>query len=380
MAERRTIAFVLFHEAFALNLNGPAEVFSSANHLLAERGGGYDLLFLSRAGGAVRTSSGIVVDTQPLDAIDLACLDTVIVVGGEAAGAFSADDPVVEWIRRASTAARRTCSVCNGAFLLAAARLLDGRRAVTHWCEAGALQARYPDVRVELDPIYVRDGAMWTSAGMTAGIDLALALLEDDHGRGLSLSVAKELVVFVRRAGGEAQFSSVLAAQTRLGTMPPDARLAELPAWIANNLSADLSVEGLARSVGMTARTFARNFARWHGGTPARMVQDLRLEAACRHLEDGRTDIKQIAHVTGFGDEERMRRAFVRRLGLPPADYRDRSRRADRGPGEGATRAGRASRTAVRRGSGADGRRSARRVGGRPARARNGASRNHPAS
>ena len=202
--------------------------------------------------------------------------------------------------------------------------MLDGRRAVTHWCEVEALQAMYPKVRVELDPIYLRDGAIWTSAGMTAGIDLSLALLEDDHGRGLSLSVAKELVVFLRRPGGQAQFSSALAAQTRLGTVPPDSRLAELPAWIVNNLSADLSVDGLAESVGMTPRTFARNFAQSHGGTPAKMVEDLRVEAACNHLENSEVEIKQIAHVCGFGDEERMRRAFLRRLGVPPAAYRDR--------------------------------------------------------
>lgn len=193
----------------------------------------------------------------------------MVVVGGSDADVFTGDAILVEWIRRASKTTRRTCSVRNGAFLLAAAGLLDGRRAVTHWCEVETLQAMYPKVRAELDPIYLRDGAIWTSAGMTAGIDLALALVEDDHGRRLSLAVAKDLVVFLRRSGGQAQFSSALATQTRLGTVP-DSRLAELPAWIVNNLNADLSVEALAKSVGMTPRTFARNFARCHGGTPRR--------------------------------------------------------------------------------------------------------------
>lgn len=324
MHKRRTIAFVLFDQALSLNLNGPAEVFSVANHLLGAKGGGYDLVFLSESGGLIRTSSGIVMQTQPLRAISTARLDTVIVVGGAEARTFTRRAPLVAWIRRAAQRARRTCSVCNGAFLLAAAGLLDGRRAVTHWCEVDTLKAMYPKVRVELDPIYRRDGRIWTSAGMTAGIDLALALIEDDHGQRLSLDVAKDLVVFLRRSGGQAQFSSALAAQTRLVAAAPQSRLAELPAWIVSNLDADLSVEGLARSVGMTARSFARHFGQRHGGTPARLVQDLRLEAACRHLEDGDSAVKRIAAVCGFGDEERMRRAFQRRLGVPPAAYRER--------------------------------------------------------
>jgi transcriptional regulator GlxA family with amidase domain len=330
MPERRTIAFVLFDRALALNLNGPAEVFSLASHLLGE-GVGYDIVLLSERGGPVRTSSGIVVETQSIDSVDLSSRsvpDTLIVVGGSGASAFTSDAALVDWIRRASTVARRTCSVCNGAFLLAAAGLLDGLRAVTHWCEVDTLRSMYPRIRVELDPIYLREGAMWTSAGMTAGIDLALALVEDDHGRRLSLAVARELVVFVRRAGGQPQFSAALDAQTRLGSAAPESRLADLPAWILDNLRADLTVDALARSVGMSPRTFARNFARWHGGTPARLVQDLRVEAARRHLDSGRTEIKRIADICGFGDEERMRRAFVRRFGVPPAEYRDRAARS----------------------------------------------------
>lgn len=318
---RRTIAFVLFDRALGLNLNGPAEVFGSANHLL---GGGYELQVLSEAGGLVRTSAGIAVDTRPLAALDPARLDTLIVVGGDGAADFTADAPLIGWIRHAARTARRVCSICNGAFLLAAAGLLDGRRAVTHWCEVAALRALYPRVRVELDPIYLRDGPVWTSAGMSAGIDLALALVEDDHGRRVGLAVAKELVVFLRRSGGQAQFSGALAAQTRLGAAPPGSRLAELPGWIMDNLGADLTVEALARSAGMAPRSFARAFARWHGGTPAKLVQELRLEAACRQLEEGDVPVKRIADLCGFGDEERMRRAFLRRFGVPPAAYRER--------------------------------------------------------
>jgi transcriptional regulator GlxA family with amidase domain len=324
MSHRRMIGFVLFDRALALNLNGPAEAFSVANHLLPREESGYDLVFLSEAGGLVRTSCGLAVETQALESVSLSALDTLIVVGGMEAWTFTSDAQLVQWIGRASQVARRTCSICNGAFLLAAAGLLDGRRVVTHWCEVDRLKAKYPNVHVELDPIYLRDDTIWTSAGMTAGIDLALALIEDDHGRRVSLSVAKDLVVFLQRPGGQAQFSSVLAAQTRLGTTPPVAKLADLPTWITNNLNADLSVDGLAEAVAMSPRTFARNFARWHGGTPAKLVQELRVEAACRHLEDGDTDIKQIADICGFGDEERMRRAFLRCLGIPPSAYRER--------------------------------------------------------
>ncbi|CAK7260843.1 MULTISPECIES: GlxA family transcriptional regulator [unclassified Shinella] len=321
---RRTIGFVLFDQALSLNLNGPAEAFSVANHVLSQLEGRYDLVFLSEAGGLVRTSCGLSVATQSLESLDPNTLDTLVVIGGLNAWAFTADAPLVQWIYKVSTTARRTCSICNGAFLLAAAGLLDGHRAVTHWCEVERLKAKHPNVLVELDPIYLRDGAIWTSAGMTAGIDLALALIEDDHGRRVSLAVAKELVVFLHRPGGQAQFNSALDAQTRLGTTPPAAKLADLPTWIMNNLNADLSVDGLAKVVGMSQRTFARNFSRWHGGTPARLVQELRVEAACRHLENGDSDIKRIADICGFGDEERMRRAFVRRLAIPPSAYRER--------------------------------------------------------
>ncbi|WP_159592609.1 GlxA family transcriptional regulator [Chelativorans xinjiangense] len=324
MNDRRAIAFVLFDQALALNLNGPAEAFSVANHLLGSEGAGYDLLFLSEAGGLVRTSCGLAVETEALGTAPPGTIDTLIVVGGLEAWAFTRETPLVRWIRRASKSVRRTCSICNGAFLLAAAGLLEGRRAVTHWCEVERLKTMYPGVQIELDPIYLRDGAIWTAAGMSAGIDLALALIEDDHGRRTSLSMAKELVVFLHRPGGQAQFSSALAAQTRLGTVPPAARLAELPMWVMNNLNADLSVDGLARAVGMSPRSFARNFARWHGDTPAKLVRELRIEAACRQLEESDSEIKLVADLCGFGDEERMRRAFLRRLGIPPAAYRER--------------------------------------------------------
>ncbi|GGA51260.1 AraC family transcriptional regulator [Nitratireductor aestuarii] len=321
----RTIAFVLFDQALGLNLSGPAEVFSLANRHLAASQLGYELLFLSETGGLVRSSSGLALDTDPLTAIESTSLDTLIVVGGAGASAIGSDSPLVRWIRAAAANVRRTCSICNGAFLLAAAGLLNGRRVATHWCEVDVLKSMYPQVAVELDPIYLRDGTIWTSAGMTAGIDLALALIEEDYGRQISLSVARELVVFLHRPGGQAQFSNLLDAQTRLGLSPgADTRLSRLPAWIMDNLSADLSVERLADAVGMSPRTFARRFSQVHAGTPARFVEDLRLEAARRQLEETDMPIKRLASLCGFGDEERMRRAFIRRFGVPPIAIRDR--------------------------------------------------------
>lgn len=324
MAHRRAIAFILFDRALALNLTGPAEAFGIGNHVRAPMHDGYDLIFLSEVGGLVPTSSGVSIDTQPLASVDPSSLDTVIVVGGMESWTFARDAPLVRWIAEAAKCVRRTCSICTGAFVLAAAGLLDGRRVVTHWCEVARLKSEYANVRVELDPIYLHDGPIWTSAGMTAGIDLALALIEDDHDRRTSLSVAKQLIVFLHRPGGQAQFSRVLAAQTSLGMKAPPARLADLPTWIMNNLDRDLSVEALAQVVGMSPRTFARNFARWHAGTPAGLVQELRIEAACRYLEDGDADIKRIAGLCGFGDQERMRRAFMRCLAVPPSVYRER--------------------------------------------------------
>jgi transcriptional regulator GlxA family with amidase domain len=317
MQKSKMVGFLVVDQALALNLSGPADAFTAANRFLGAAGERYELVFLSRDGGPIRTSSGILVETRALGSVELSDIDTIIVGGGEGVGAMAASDPAVRWLARASALARRTCSICNGAFLLAAAGLLNGRRAVTHWCEVENLRAQYPKVLVELDPIYLRDGKLWTSAGMSAGIDLALALIEEDHGSSVSLAVAKELVVFLRRPGGQAQFSSALTAQTRLGGAPR-AKLTELPAWILSNLAADLSIDGLARSIGMTPRTFARNFALTHSGTPAKFVEELRVEAACRYMEDGTADLKRIATLCGFGDEERMRRAFLRRRGVPP--------------------------------------------------------------
>jgi transcriptional regulator GlxA family with amidase domain len=228
---------------------------------------------------------------------------------------------MVAWVAAQARAARRTCSVCTGAFLLAAAGLLDGRRAATHWRWTRELQARYPKVRVEAEPIYVQDGAIWSSAGVSAGIDLALALVEEDLGHAAALRVARRLVVFLRRPGSQAQFTGAPR-----GRADGAARFGELHAWAAANLDRDLRVERLAERLGMSPRNFARAYRAATGATPAKAIEALRVGAARRLLEATANPIGWVARQCGFGDDERMRRSFMRRLGVSPSDYRDRFR------------------------------------------------------
>jgi transcriptional regulator GlxA family with amidase domain len=221
-------------------------------------------------------------------------------------------------VRQRAGQARRTASVCTGAFLLAASGMLDGRRAVTHWSFCADFARRFPDVRVESDPIFVRDGSVWTSAGVTAGIDLALALVEEDLGRTVALAVARYLVVFLKRPGGQAQFSETLslqAAEDRFGTLHD---------WISKHLADDLSLPVLARQAGMSERSFSRHYANATGLTPARAIERLRVEGARRLLSETRLPVKRISQRCGFGSEETMRRSFLRLLAATPQDYRAR--------------------------------------------------------
>ena len=229
----------------------------------------------------------------------------------------AADRHVLRWIARRGRHARRIASVCTGSFLLAATGLLDGRRATTHWRRCAELARRYPAVHVESDPIFVRDGDVWTSAGVTAGIDLALAFVEADLGRAAALSVARQLVVFAKRPGGQAQFSAGLALAT-------DPDFDALHAWMAGNLHQDLSVPRLADRAGMSERSFARRYRAATGTTPSRAVERLRVEAAREALGTTRRSIKDVARRCGFGSEETMRRSFLRMLAVAPRDYRQR--------------------------------------------------------
>jgi transcriptional regulator GlxA family with amidase domain len=250
-------------------------------------------------------------------------VDTLIVPGGQGTRRAVEQPELIRFIAHAARRARRVASVCTGAFLLAEAGLLDGRRATTHWSACAALKRRYPKVTVEEDPIFLRQGNVWTSAGVTAGIDLALALLEDDAGNDAALAVARQLVVFVRRPGGQAQFSTQLSS--RLADLDP---LRELQTWITNNLDAPLTVEDLADRAHMSPRNFARVFRGQIGITPAAYVERARVERAQQLLQSQTVTLQQVARECGFGSEDRMRRAFQRRLGIGPAAYRDRFRPA----------------------------------------------------
>ncbi|MXN74877.1 helix-turn-helix domain-containing protein [Burkholderia sp. 4701] len=323
----RSILVLAFPDAQLLDVTGPLQVFASVNELANERGqpAPYAPRVVAAQAGPVATSAGLVVMADALRAGGRPA-DTVIVAGGQGVHAASRDPRLVRWIRRQAERARRVASVCTGAFLLAEAGLLDGRRAVTHWTRCDELAARYPRIRVEADPIFIREGALWTSAGVTAGIDLALALVEEDLGRATALDVARELVVFLKRPGGQAQFSATLSMQRsaeRVGNRLGD-RFGDLHAWIAEHLGGDLSVPVLAERARMSERSFVRHYRAETGRTPARAVEQIRIETAQRLLGDTSWPLKRIAERCGFGSEETLRRGFVRVLGVTPQAYRER--------------------------------------------------------
>ncbi|KWO85063.1 AraC family transcriptional regulator [Burkholderia ubonensis] len=315
----RSIFVLAFPGAQLLDVTGPLQVFASVNELALERGQAapYAPRVVAADAGPVATSSGLVVIADSLRSAG-GYPDTVIVAGGMGVHAASRDARLIRWVRRQAERSRRVASVCTGAFLLAEAGLLDGRRAVTHWTRCDELAARYPRIRVEADPIFIREGALWTSAGVTAGIDLALALVEEDLGRTIALDVARELVVFLKRPGGQAQFSAMLSMQQS------GDRFAELHAWIAEHLAADLSVPVLAERARMSERSFVRHYRAETGRTPARAVEQIRIETAQRLLGDTSWPVKRIADRCGFGSEETLRRSFVRVLGVTPQGYRER--------------------------------------------------------
>jgi transcriptional regulator GlxA family with amidase domain len=322
----RRVSIVVFPGVQSLDLTGPLEVFHGASRLIAATRPGeprYEIQILSRDGAPLDTSSGLRIIPHAALPDDVSGLDTLIVAGGTGTKDAARDAALIAWLARAAAAARRTASVCTGAFLLARAGLLDGRRATTHWSAAQRLAALHPAVHVDAEPIYLRDEGIWTSAGVTAGMDLALAIVEEDLGPNVALAVARLLVVFFKRPGGQAQFSSALQAQQ---AARPELR--ELQAWIAGHLDQDLSVAALAERATMSERSFARAFSREVGQTPAAYVEALRIEHARDLLEDGAPSLEGVAQSAGFASAEVLRRAFHRRVGVSPADYRERFRRA----------------------------------------------------
>jgi transcriptional regulator GlxA family with amidase domain len=327
----RTVLIVLFEGVQSLDVTGPLEVFSGAGPAVtfleggsgiprtpAHDPGSYQVRTATLDGAPVRTSSGLLL--TPDSALPAASAPhTLLVPGGS--GTRRADPRLTDWLREAAPRAQRVVSVCTGAFLLAEAGLLEGRRATTHWAWCDALARRFPAIEVDPEPIFVRDGNVTTSAGVTAGIDLALALVEEDIGRDVALAIARHLVVFLRRPGNQTQFSAQLAAQT--AQRQP---LREVQRWIDDHPGDDLSVEALARRVRLSARHFARAFQAEVGCPPGRYVDRVRLESARRLLEDGDDGVEEISRACGYGTPEAMRRAFIRTLGTAPAEYRRRFR------------------------------------------------------
>ena len=313
----RRIVIVALPEVQPLDVTGPAEVLASAASVAGGDDAAYTIEVVAPGGAPIPTDSGYAI--APAGALEAVRgpIDTLLVAGG--AGARHASPETVARVRRLAARADRVASVCTGAYVLAAAGLLDGRRATTHWSWCDDLQRRHPAVTVERDPIFVVDGPVRTSAGVTAGMDLALALVEEDLGPRVALEVARWLVVFVKRPGGQAQFSAQLAGQSA-----DRAPLRELQAWIADHLDADLSVPALAARACMSERHFARAFKAETGMTPAVYVESLRVERARLALESGAAPVDAVAVRCGFGTVETLRRAFARRLGVSPAAYRNR--------------------------------------------------------
>lgn len=309
-----TIDCLIFPDFQLLDASGPLAAFEIAARFAD---GAYRLRVIAAHPGAVRSSSGIALMAEALDDTPA---DTLLIAGGDGTRSAIFDQDLVDWVSAASQRAGRTASICSGAYLLAQAGLLDGREATTHWSRSADFRRRYPQVRLEPDRIFVQDGPIWTSAGITAGIDLALALIARDLGEPIARAVAQQLVAPRRRPGGQSQFSSLVEAGGATG------RFEGLMDWVRDRLSTPLTVEILAAQAAMSPRNFARAFAAETGMTPAKAIAHLRVEAARAALEASGDSLEAVAHATGFGDTERMRRAFLRAFGQPPQALRRAAR------------------------------------------------------
>ena len=318
------VEIVAFPQVQLLDVAGPLQVFASANEI--RRAAGQPAYYAVRVvaiSSDIVTSSGLTLFADKLPAMRNAP-DTLMVAGGAGVRAASQDKRLLSWLTRRAATAHRVASVCSGAWLLAAAGLLDGRRVVTHWADCDALSRAHPKVRMESDPIFLQDGKVWTSAGVTAGIDMSLAMVEKDIGHVAAIGVARDLVVFLKRPGGQSQFSATLVLQQG------DSRLEDLHGWIANHLSGDLSVPALAARMRMSERTFLRVYTAATGQTPARAIESMRVEAARQLLATTQLPVKRIAIKCGFGSEETMRRSLLRKVGVTASEYRSRFSAASR--------------------------------------------------
>ncbi|GIH98430.1 GlxA family transcriptional regulator [Planobispora takensis] len=319
------VVIAMFPGVDTLDVTGPAEVFAMAGQFLGGRRAGYEVRLAGERRGPVPTFSGVRLCVEEVFAEQRRAIDTLLVPGrmliGPGGPVPQVDPGVVTWLREVGPGAGRVASVCAGAHITAAAGLLDGHRATTHWATVGRLAADHPEVRVESDPIFVRSGRMWTSAGITSSMDLALALVAEDHGDQVALDVARAMVMYLQRPGGQSQFSVPLAQH-------PGGRddIRDLRLWIGEHLDADLSVPALAARTAMSERTFARVFHAETGSTPGAFVESMRLEAARRLLERTGRLPSDIARACGFRSVETLHRVFRDRLGTTPGEYRSRFR------------------------------------------------------
>lgn len=325
----RRIAMLGFDGLQVLDVTGPLEVFSLASRLLLEQGRAgvapYEVMLVAQRPGRVDSSSGLaLVAARGWD--QLGAVDTLLVSGGAGVHRVLDDGELLAWLRREAPRARRYGAVCTGALLLARAGLLDGRRVTTHWAFLRQLAELAPTARIQPDAIFVRDGRLWTSAGVTAGMDMALAIVEDDWGRSLALEVAHQLVMYLKRPGRHSQHSAALAAQSALAR----GRFRDLMDWVFEHLDDDLSVQALAERVDMSPRHLSRSFREETGMTLAKFVEQARFEAARRWLAEGETPLESVAARCGFGSAETLRRVFHRRTGMAPAAYRLRLQREAR--------------------------------------------------
>jgi len=312
------VAILAFPRFQLLDVAGPADVFAEASQQLGDRRA-YHVQVIGAGEGMLKSSSGLRLGVDSTVATHRGAIDTLLVAGSPRVEDMAADTQLQEWLRRQARTVRRYGSVCSGAFVLAASGLLDGKRVATHWKLAGQLASDYPLANVESDAIYVRDGQLFTSAGVTAGMDLALAMVEEDHGRDLALSVARQLVMFLKRPGGQSQFSAHLAAQTS-----ERSAMREIQDHVLANLKDDLSVPALAQRAGMSERNFARIFRSETGTTPAEFVENARIDAARRLAEESDLPAKRLAYAVGYANVDGFRRAFGRRLGVSLVEYRRR--------------------------------------------------------
>ncbi|MGE5346615.1 MAG: GlxA family transcriptional regulator, partial [Acidithiobacillales bacterium] len=330
------VAMLAYPDCQILDVIGPLEVFSRTSRWLVDNGrrtdDAYSVEILGLSRGSFPASSGLrLLADRRFDEAGPG-IDTLLIAGGRGMERWRKHAALLRWIRRQAALVRRLASVCTGTFFLAEAGLLAGRRATTHWASCAKLACQFPDLRVEPDTIFVKEGSIYTSAGVTAGMDLALALVEEDNGRDVALAVARELVLFLRRPGGQAQFSAQLAVQ-----FAEKETLRDLQAWILDHPRADLSVETLARRVAMSPRNFARVFTRQVGTTPARFVTSVRVETARRLLEESSRGLEAVSSMSGLGNPESLRRAFLRTVGVAPGQYRERFNRRHADPGRRAT-------------------------------------------